>query len=129
MWAMGFSWWSTVTPMLENHYWLPVPAARELLAMIERRPLTKERLTKHYLENVTSGANEHPALGPISRMLAASVPEFGDVEIKPDLPEFHLAHFLRGRREELIEILRKSIELDECLFCDLASALTEVQSR
>ena len=42
MWALGLSWWGTVSPMLEDDFWLPVRAARELLAMIEERPLTKE---------------------------------------------------------------------------------------
>ena len=69
---------------------------------------------------MASTVNEHPALGPISRMLAADAPELGEIEIKPDLPQFESwAVFVRHRREELIAILRKSIELDEPLFCNL----------
>jgi hypothetical protein len=120
MWAMGLSWWGTVVPLLEDDFWLPVQAARELLATIGERPLTKERLTRHYLEKITGSVNEHPAMGPVSRKLAAGVPELGDVNTKSDLPEFEAwARFLRICREELIAILRKSVELDERLLCDL----------
>ncbi len=47
MWAMGLSWPHTVGGMLDSEGYLPVERARKLLAMIEARPLTKERLTQH----------------------------------------------------------------------------------
>ena len=58
MWAMGLSWHDTVLPMLVDGY-LPVERARELLTMIEARRLTKERLTQHYFDHMTNGADQH----------------------------------------------------------------------
>ena len=94
MFAMGLNWFGTVLPMLEgpdDH--LPVGRARELIAMIEARPLTNMRLIRNFYLELTP-----PALDPDFEPLAA---------------------FLRTRREQLLAILRKSIEFDEPLLCSL----------
>jgi hypothetical protein len=127
MWAMGLSWWGTVLPMLEEDRWLPVEKARELLAMIEERPLTNQRLTRHYSEHITSSVNQHPVTGPLEMVLAASVPKLSDgntgLALPPEFfspPDFEgWAQFLRKSRDELIAMLRKSIELDEPLVCSV----------
>ena len=69
MWAMGLSWQDTVSPMLDAEGHLPVEKARELLAMIEERPLTKERLARHYFEHMTNGREEHPVRGRTYQMM------------------------------------------------------------
>jgi hypothetical protein len=128
--AMGLSWWGTVLPMLydvEQRTWLPVQRARELLALIEARPLTDEGLALHYSAHITSGLNEHPITGPIESILAASLPELNDGNAGPSLPpDFFVppdfeswARSLRECREDLIAILRKSIELNKELDCSL----------
>jgi hypothetical protein len=114
MWAMGLSWWGTVTPMLTDDGHLPVPRAKELLKMIEGRALTKERVSRHYLEHFTDGENKHPVTGPISTMVA----DENDKKLLP--PDFDLLFaFLNERRDQLIALLHKSIELNEPLACSL----------
>jgi hypothetical protein len=68
MWVMGLSWFETVRPMLDKNGCLPVERARELLDLVEERPLTREYLTKHYRDHLLGGADKHPvqqALAPI----------------------------------------------------------------
>ena len=70
MWAMGLSWPHSVGCMLDSEGYLPVKRARELLAMIEARPLTEERLTQHYFSHHTRrrAASDHRlALSEIAR--------------------------------------------------------------
>jgi hypothetical protein len=45
MLAMGYTW-DMVSSMLDADHYLPVESARKLVAMIEERPLTKERLSQ-----------------------------------------------------------------------------------
>jgi hypothetical protein len=97
--------------MLISEGYLPIESARDLLAMIEARPLTKERLTQHYLSHIIHGIEQHP----ITRWLFRSLG--GPPAIPPDFD--NLAAFLRQSRTELIAILKKSIALNEPLLCSL----------
>jgi hypothetical protein len=122
MWAMGLSWEGTVSPMLDERDYLPIERARALVAMIEARPLTRKQVAAHMFENMTAGVQQHPISGPLIRLhekfLAAEVGEETPPKLKP--PDFdHLFSFLNQRRDELLTILRKSIELNEPLLCSL----------
>lgn len=117
MWAMGLSWPDTVGSMLDSDGYLPLERARELLAMIEAKPLTKERLTQHYFGHMTNGVEQHPITGLIARSLPG---ENNMVLPAPPPPDFYcLAAFLQQRRTELIAFLKKSIALNEPLLCSL----------
>jgi hypothetical protein len=111
--AMGMSWHDTVYPMLDDQGHLPIERARELIAMIEARPLTREQVATHLLKNFTSGhwvrPSDHDAI------LEATAGQTGP-KAEPDFD--HLSGFLNARRDELLAILRKSVELDEPLICD-----------
>jgi hypothetical protein len=111
MWAMGLSWPHTVGGMLDSEGYLPVKRARELLAMIEARPLTKERLTQHYFDHITQGVEQHPITGWLFRRLR------GLPTLPPNFETF--AAFLRQRRTELIALLEKSVALNEPLLCSV----------
>jgi hypothetical protein len=122
MWAMGLSWNGTVMPMLNDERYLPIPRARELVEMIEARPLTRERVAAHIFEHMTNGINEHPTTGPIEQIMEKVMADEHDDESPPKLepPDFDsLFGFLDKRREELLTLLRKSIELGEPLYCEL----------
>ena len=125
MWAMGLSWWGTVVPMLERGRWLPVLRARELLRIIEDRPLTDEVLVRHFSEHISSGTNEHPITGPIESILAAELLNSNGnrLELSPEFfqpPKFESwSCSVRKQRQKLITILRKSIDLGEPLDCSL----------
>jgi len=84
MWAMGLSWQRTVEPMLDADSYLPVDRARELLAMIETRPLTKERLAQHYFNHMTHGSDQHPVSSMLRRL--AQDPEDSEEDNKRLLP-------------------------------------------
>jgi hypothetical protein len=106
MWAMGMSW-KDVYKMLDKEGRLPIECARKLVAAIEERPLTDEQIGAHVYKHMTGGINEHPVSGAID-ILA------NDEERLP--PDFEvLAKVLREKREALLAILRKSIELNEPL--------------
>jgi hypothetical protein len=120
MWAMGLSWWETVGPMLDADARLPIDRARELLAMIEARPLTREVIGRHYLENMTNGRQQHPTMGPIARIAEDAVGDAGKEADNQQPPDFeHVCQFLQQHREELLALLRKSIERNEPLQCSL----------
>lgn len=125
MWAMGLSWWGTVGLMLDRNRRLPVQRARELLALLEERPLTDQRLTEHWFRNLGTRGEEPPITDPLEIVAVSSreLPEGTGLRLPPGLrlgPPIDLwTQFLRTRRQQLIAILRKSIELDEPLFCDL----------
>jgi hypothetical protein len=113
MWAMGLSW-RDVGAMLDEDGLLPVAKARELIDVIEAHPLTRERLIEHYFDLATD-QKKHPVTGPIvalERQLANR---------EPPLPsDFdNLAAFLTERYEQLLAILRRSVELAEPLQCSL----------
>jgi hypothetical protein len=112
--AMGLSWPGTVIPMLDDDK-LPIDKARELLALIEARPITNETYLKHYVQ-IRAGMHG----GPLMAWLQERVPELAATQPPQDcapLDEF-LVHAVT-RRERLIGLLRKSIELNEPLLCSL----------
>jgi hypothetical protein len=117
MWAMGMSWDRVVGPMLNKKNRLPIKRARELAAMIEAVPLTKERLAEHYLKNIIgSNGENHPTSGGFARRMRAA----GCEHRWPPIPDFEqFARQQQHKREELLSILRKSIELGEPLECSL----------
>jgi hypothetical protein len=121
MWAMGLSWQDTVKPMLDRGCHLPMPRARELIEMIEARPLTRDGVGAHVYEHMTAGVEPHPTTGPFVQMAHEAIAEAQGVKPREKLPpDFdRLFGFLNTRREELLTLLRKSIELDEPLYCDL----------
>ena len=125
MWAMGLSWWGTVGLMLDPNGRLPVQRARELLALIEERPLTEERLTEHCMRNMCAGGGEPPTTDPFEILAVSSreLPEGTGLCFPAGIrlgPLYDVwTRFLRRRREDLIAILRKSIERDEPLDCSL----------
>jgi hypothetical protein len=126
MWAMGLSWNGTVSSMLDDDEgvgvgYLPIAKARELVEMIEARPLTRERVAVHIFENMTSGKHEHPLSGPIMEMFNAEAAAANDEQSPPPEPPNldEMFGHLNERRDRLLTILRKSIELDEPLCCDL----------
>jgi hypothetical protein len=111
MWAMGLSWHETVAPMLDTEQRLSVDRARELLAMVEARPLTREVVARHIFENMTDGVRP---MQEMDLMLVVGEP----LPTKP--PDLDYAHaYLSKRRDGLLTLLRKSIELDEPLVCSL----------
>jgi hypothetical protein len=113
MWAIGLSWSADVGSRLDAEDRLSIDHARELVAMIEARPLTRERIGRHILENMTDGVQKHPLAGPIVSSFAKATGH----EPAPLLPpEFEsLSQFLVDTRERLLAILRKSIALSEPL--------------
>jgi hypothetical protein len=114
MWAMGLSWSEDVGSKLDPEGHLPIDRAREVVATIEARPLTRERVAQHFLENMTDGVERHPVNGPILKLLQAEVIRQPPPSLLP--PEFEsLSTFLQKQREQLLAILCKSIELDEPL--------------
>jgi hypothetical protein len=98
--AIGLSW-EIVFSMLDAEQRLPVERARELLAMIEARPLIR----KEYARHLKSYGN-----GPLDEAIGKPSP-------LPDLDEAFA--FVSERREQLLAILRKSIDLNEPLTCSL----------
>jgi hypothetical protein len=95
LWLIGLSWWSDVTPMLEEGY-LPIAKAQELLDMIERRPVTLERVTAHL-----RALNENDKVGGINGKPADWLKRW------------------QQDKQDLCTLLRKSIELNEPLLCSL----------
>jgi hypothetical protein len=129
MWAMGLSWNGTVSSMLDDKEgigmgYLPIAKARELVEMIEARPLTRERVAVHIFQNMTSGKHEHPLSGPIMQKVEEAIAAENGEEPQEQLPLEppnldEMFGFLNTHRDQLLAILRKSIEVDEPLYCDL----------
>jgi hypothetical protein len=112
MFAMGLDWHGTVLPMLDDKSYLPIAKARELLDLIAARPITKATAGAQYLKEhpVQIGFRKNPLIYP------------GDdepLEIKtPPLIGYELwLQEMNARRDALIAILNKSIELNEPLCC------------
>jgi hypothetical protein len=101
--ACGSSW-DTVYKMCDAEHRLPVDRARELVAMIEARPLTREGYTRHLA---------HYGPGPFQEMIDDAVgrppPSLGDFDLDACFA------FVCERRSQLIAILNKSIALNEPL--------------
>jgi hypothetical protein len=121
MWAMGLSWTETVRPMLDAKERLPVGRARELVAMMEARPLTREGVARHIFAHMTDGVEPHPVTGRLFQKMQDEADKTMGLPPQPALPpDFdHLFAFLSKRREDLLAILRKSIALDEPLLCSI----------
>jgi hypothetical protein len=98
--AIGLSW-EMVREMLDARRRLPVERARELIDRIEARPLIRKQYARH-LKSYGDG--------PISKLVDEAIG-------KPSpLPDIDTAFaFVSKRREQLLAILRKSIELNEPL--------------
>jgi hypothetical protein len=120
MWGMGYSW-DTVGSMFDEHRYLPIARARELLEMIEARPLTRERVAAHIFEHMMDGVEPHPSTGHLVQAMHEVAAEATGQTPPPLAPAGldHLHSFLNKRRDQLIAILRKSIELNEPLHCSL----------
>jgi hypothetical protein len=118
MYAMGLSWHDTVSPMLNKRGRLPVARARKLLAMIEARPISRE----HVVVLMTAGDDPHPGVTQLLRMVDEVAKETGvavETSVEKPLDIDHVHGFLNTRRDQLLVILRKSIELNEPLYCEL----------
>jgi hypothetical protein len=113
MWAMGMAWSEDVGKKLDSKRRLPVAAARELIDKIEARPLTRERVARHIFEHMSDGFVDHPITGDMKRRDAHIN---GPLE-PPDLDA--QGAYLNTRRDQLLAILRKSVELGEPLKCSL----------
>jgi hypothetical protein len=115
MYAMGMSW-DDVGRMLDDEYHLPIACARELLATIKERPMTRERVARHVLENMMDGKHGDPATAWVQDIMQDITGE-DQKPAPPDIDELH--GFLSKRYGELVAILEKSIELNEPLLCSL----------
>jgi hypothetical protein len=110
MWAMGLSWRNDVGAMLDSEGRLPIDQACALIAKIETRPLTRERVARHIFEHMTDSVVVHAVAGGVADLTGAA-PSPTDVE--------ELFAFLGKRRAQLLTILRKSVALGEPLVCSL----------
>jgi hypothetical protein len=86
--VMDLSWWELGDKLLDETAHLPVDKAKELLAMIEQRPISYERVTAHYEQH-----DLH--------------------ESKQSIDEWF--KYFVTKREKFMALLRKSIELNEPL--------------
>lgn len=101
LWLIDLSWWEDVTPMLDDEGYLPIEKAKTFLAMVEARlPITLERVSAH-LDKINAEGKEQ---GLPSR-----------IENKP---EGWLERWQQDAKD-LCALLRKSIELNEPLYCSL----------
>jgi hypothetical protein len=114
MWVMGLDWGRTVEPMLQgqNRNDLPIECARELVTLIEAQPLSEERLVDHFFSTMTDGVDPSPGTGRLMTMLAEGRPI-----VPPAFEDW--AKFVHRKRETLLALLHKSIELSEPLVCSL----------
>jgi hypothetical protein len=113
MWAMGLSWYDDVFPLLDADGKLPIAAARDLLAKIEARPLTRERCSAHIYANMTNGQRTYQGRKSSQQMLdemaaAATGLELAEAE-PPEIEEF--MPWWNRKRGTLMALLRRSIEL------------------
>ena len=86
--VMDLSWWQLGDEMLDETAHLPVDKARELLALIEQRPISYETVTAHCEQNKLH-------------------------ESKQSIDEWF--KYFVAKRERFMALLRKSIELNEPL--------------
>jgi hypothetical protein len=116
LWAMGLSWEDDVFPLRDAERKLPIAAARDLLAKIEARPLTPERCTEHIRANLTSGERRYQGRKSVQQMLDEMKAQVTGCELAE--PEYDIEEFMPWRnrkRDTLMAILRRSIELNEPL--------------
>jgi hypothetical protein len=86
--VMDLSWWQLGDELLDKDSHLPVDKAKDLLALIEQRPISYETVTAHYEQN-----NLH--------------------ESKQSIDEWF--KYFVAKRERFMALLRRSIELNEPL--------------
>jgi hypothetical protein len=117
MWVMGKSWPDTVGPMRDADGYLPIERAKELISMIEAQPFTAEYLRDFWFRNIRNRPPQHLS-GQIMAMVYKAA---GQSEIVPEQPGdlAEWTDFVRERREQLLTILRKSVEMNELLRCSL----------
>jgi hypothetical protein len=109
MFALGTSWEETLYAMMDDTQRLPIAMAQELLDFLEARPFTREIVSRHYRDNI---ASEPGTKHPVQSMLRK-------IGVPPPstkyLDEGLLFEILNYKREILMTLLRKSIELQEPL--------------
>jgi hypothetical protein len=49
-WILGLSWWNDVGDMLDENGYLPIENAKKLLAMIEDRPVIRDKVASVHAE-------------------------------------------------------------------------------
>jgi hypothetical protein len=117
MWAMGLSWWNTVRPMLDEQGYLSIAKAKELVALIENRPFTKEVFGRHYLENIFGGTR-HPVQTMFQSLEQAA--EDTAVSLQSENRQFkEIYELVLEKRQALLDLLNKSIQLNEPLYCSV----------
>ena len=89
LWTLGLSWWQDVTPMLNKKGEMSITKTKQFLKMIEDRPVTMEIVVKQLAELESL-----------------------------DSAEDWFAYW-KEKRENLIELLKKSIELKEPMYFSL----------
>jgi hypothetical protein len=109
--AIGLSW-GTVYAILDDKHRLPIERARELIAMIEARPLTRADYARH-LESY-GGGPLHNMMEQIKEEVTGEPPEGVTPEEYAHQIDAAFA-FTSERREQLLAILRKSIAMNEPL--------------
>jgi hypothetical protein len=108
---LGMSWGADVGPLLSEDGLLPIEAARHHLGEIESRPLTPANI-----EAAITGPPPHPVIAWMER--SGFIEPYPDPAIDDiDWPAIHAR--LTNKRKQLIALLRRSIELDERLLCDI----------
>jgi hypothetical protein len=115
MFALGRSW-DEVYQMLDTERRLPIEKARELLAILEATPLSVQFVANYIAKHWSSGKNTHPVTGGLSALMEEVEGEAGDQSYPqytepPDLEDLHA--FLNRKRDQLMALLRKSIQLNE----------------
>jgi len=115
MHAMGLSW-GIVGNMLDDRKYLPVERARELIALIEARPLTRDQAIAVMLGDVSGQAR---CAGKLIEVFSDKMPQSKQYQPPATAEIDRGLAFLIARRDELLAILRKSVELNEPLLCSL----------
>ena len=110
MWAIGSSWEDKLYLVLDHGY-LPIRKAQELIDFIDSRPITHDLVKKHHQENITGDMGcTHPAQIMFRKI---GVPKSGRRYPTAD----ELYEILNYKRDLLLDLLRRSIELGEPLSC------------
>jgi hypothetical protein len=104
--AMNLSWQYDIVENLDASSELPIAAARDVIAKVESRRLTNERLALQYFQIVPAWHT--------SRSFERGIP---CVHLPPHLLTF--SHSLVHRRSQLLAILKMSVDWDEPLICSI----------
>jgi hypothetical protein len=95
-------------PLLAEDDTLPIDAARELLVVVESRPLTLE-----HVKIAVCGSRQRPLMSSIEDFMNPTPITVDEI----NWPATYAR--LTEKREQLIALLRRSIELNEPLECSL----------